>query len=187
MKFLVTGLGNIGEEYAKTRHNIGFDILDALAEASNISFKDQRYGFYTELKHRGRIYCLLKPSTYVNLSGNSVRYYLQKLKLPEDRLLVIADDIALPFGVLRMRAKGGDAGHNGLAHINQILGSSKYARLRFGIGNEFGRGQQVDYVLGEWGDEERKSMPERIKIATEAILSFGALGVERTMNLYNNR
>ncbi len=187
MKFLVTGLGNIGEEYANTRHNIGFDILDALAGASNISFKDQRYGFYTEFKHRGRIFCLLKPSTYVNLSGNAVRYYLQNLKLPEDRLLVLADDIAIPFGTIRIRAKGGDAGHNGLAHINQVLGSSNYARLRFGIGNDFGRGQQVDYVLGSWEEHEKQVLPERIKLATEAILSFGTAGIERTMNLYNNK
>lgn len=186
MKYLVTGLGNIGSEYAHTRHNIGFDILDALAGASNISFKDQRYGFYTELKHRGRTYCLLKPSTYVNLSGNAVRYYLQKLKLPEDRLLVVADDIALPFGTIRLRAKGGDAGHNGLAHINQILGSSKYPRLRFGIGNTFGRGQQVDHVLGKWEADEEKELPGRIEKAAEAILSFGVLGVERTMNQFNN-
>ena len=187
MKYLVIGLGNIGNEYANTRHNIGFNILDALASASNISFKDQRYGFYTELKHRGRTFCLLKPSTFVNLSGNAVRFYLQKLKLPEDRMLVIADDIALPFGSIRIRAKGGDAGHNGLSHINQILDSNKYARLRFGIGNEFGRGQQVDYVLGAWEDEEKAKLPERIKVATEAILSFGTLGVERTMNLYNSK
>jgi peptidyl-tRNA hydrolase, PTH1 family len=187
MKYLVTGLGNIGLEYANTRHNIGFDILDALAGASNISFKDQRYGFYAELKHRGRIFCLLKPSTYVNLSGNAVRYYLQKLKLPEDRLLVVTDDIALPFGTIRIRAKGGDAGHNGLAHINTILGTSNYARLRFGIGNEFGRGQQVDYVLGRWEDEEKKLLAERVAVAGEAILTFGTLGVQRTMNLYNNR
>jgi peptidyl-tRNA hydrolase, PTH1 family len=187
MKYLVTGLGNIGAEYANTRHNIGFDILDALAGASNIAFKDQRYGFYAELKHRGRTFCLLKPSTYVNLSGNAVRYYLQKLKLPEDRLLVVADDIALPFGTIRLRARGGDAGHNGLAHINQVLGSSKYARLRFGIGNAFGRGQQVDYVLGKWDGEEAKALPERTALAGEAILTFGTLGIERTMNLYNNR
>jgi len=186
MKYLVTGLGNIGSEYAHTRHNIGFDILDALAGASNISFKDQRYGFYAELKHRGRTYCLLKPSTYVNLSGNAVRYYLQKLKLPEDRMLVVADDIALPFGKIRLRAKGGDAGHNGLAHINQVLGSSKYPRLRFGIGNTFGQGQQVDHVLGKWEPGEEKALPERIDVATEAILSFGVLGVERTMNRFNS-
>lgn len=187
MKYLVTGLGNIGDEYKNTRHNIGFDILDALAGASNISFKDQRYGMYAELKHRSRTYCLLKPSTYVNLSGNAVRYYLRNLKLPEDRLMVVADDIALPFGKIRIRAKGGDAGHNGLAHINQILGSSKYPRLRFGIGNEFGRGQQVDYVLGKWDEEEKQAMEDRIKVATEAILAFGTLGIERTMNFYNNK
>lgn len=187
MKFLVTGLGNIGEKYAHTRHNIGFDILDALAGASNISFKDQRYGFYTELKHKGRTYCLLKPSTYVNLSGNAVRYYLQKLKLPEDRLMVVADDIALPFGTIRIRAKGGDAGHNGLAHINQVLGSSKYARLRFGIGSEFGRGQQVDFVLGEWDETEKATLDERKKVAMDAILAFGVLGIDRTMNQYNNK
>jgi peptidyl-tRNA hydrolase, PTH1 family len=187
MKYLVTGLGNIGLEYANTRHNIGFDILDALAGASNISFKDQRYGFYAELKHRGRTFCLLKPSTYVNLSGNAVRYYLQKLKLPEDRLLVVTDDIALPFGTIRIRAKGGDAGHNGLAHINTVLGTSHYARLRFGIGNEFGRGRQVDHVLGRWEEEEKKLLAERVAVAGEAILTFGTLGVQRTMNLYNNR
>ncbi len=185
MKYLVAGLGNIGLEYAHTRHNIGFDILDALAGASNISFKDKRYGNVTELKHRGRAYWMLKPSTFVNLSGNAVRYWLQKLKLPDDRLLVIADDIALPFGALRLRAKGGDAGHNGIAHINQILGHSKYSRLRFGIGNDFGQGQQVDYVLGKWSDEEKKILVEKTKLAGEAILSFGVLGIERTMNLYN--
>ena len=185
MKYLITGLGNIGDEYANTRHNIGFEILDALAGTSNISFKDKRYGFVTEMKHRGRSYWMLKPSTFVNLSGNAVRYWLQKLKLPDDRLLVVADDIALPFGTIRLRAKGGDAGHNGLAHINQILGHSKYARLRFGIGNEFGQGQQVDYVLGKWNEEERAALPKRLEIAGEAIKSFGVLGIERSMNLYN--
>jgi len=187
MKYLITGLGNIGAEYAETRHNIGFKILDALAETSNIFFKDQRYGYYTELKHRGRTYCLLKPSTYVNLSGNAVRYYLRKLKLGEDRLLIVTDDLALPFGTIRIRAKGGDAGHNGLAHINSVLGSNQYARLRFGIGNEFGPGQQVDYVLGKWDDEELKQIHDRIKVAQEAILSFGTLGIERTMNSYNGQ
>ena len=186
MKYLITGLGNIGNEYAHTRHNIGFDILDALAGASNISFKDKRYGFVTEMKHRGRTYVLLKPSTFVNLSGNAVRYWLQKLKLPDDRLLVVADDIALPFGTIRLRAKGGDAGHNGLAHINQILGHAKYARMRFGVGNDFGQGQQVDYVLGEWSAEEKKALDKRMETASEAIKSFGVLGIERTMNTYNS-
>ncbi len=185
MKYLIVGLGNVGDEYTGTRHNIGFNILDALSGVSNISFKDQRYGSVTEMKHRGRSYWMLKPSTYVNLSGNAVRFWLQKLKLPDDRLLVIADDIALPFGAIRLRAKGGDAGHNGLAHINQILGHAKYARLRFGVGNDFGQGQQVDYVLGKWSSEENKVLPERLKIAGEAIQSFGVLGIERTMNIYN--
>ena len=187
MKYLITGLGNVGDEYAHTRHNIGFDILDALAGASNLSFKDKRYGFITEMRHRGRTYWLLKPSTYVNLSGNAVRYWLQKLKIPTSHLLVVLDDIALPYGTLRLRAKGGDAGHNGLNHINAILGTSAYARLRFGIGNEFHPGQKVDYVLGEWTEEEKSTLPERIEMAGEIIKSFGVLGVERTMNHYNNK
>ncbi|MEN8156792.1 MAG: aminoacyl-tRNA hydrolase [Bacteroidota bacterium] len=187
MKYLVAGLGNIGNEYANTRHNIGFDILDALAGASNISFKDKRYGFVTEYKYRARSFWLLKPSTYVNLSGNAVRYWLNKLKLPVENLIVVVDDIALPFGTLRLRAKGGDAGHNGLAHINTILGTSAYARLRFGIGNDFGRGQQVDYVLGEWDEEENSKLPERLEMAGEIIKSFGVIGLQRTMNMYNNK
>ena len=187
MKYLVTGLGNIGEKYANTRHNIGFEVLDSLARESGISFADKRYGFIAEMKHRGRCYWLLKPSTYVNLSGNAVRYWLKKLKLTDERLLVVTDDIALPFGTLRMRAKGGDAGHNGLAHINQVLGHQKYARLRFGIGNGFYPGQQVDYVLGEWTEDERKALPERLEMAGEAVKAFGVLGVERAMNYYNNK
>ncbi|MCF8224570.1 MAG: aminoacyl-tRNA hydrolase [Bacteroidales bacterium] len=187
MKYLIVGLGNIGQEYTNTRHNIGFDILDTLAGSSGISFKDKRYGFYTEIRHRGRTYCLLKPSTYVNLSGNAVRFYLKKLKLTDDRLLVVADDMVLPFGTIRMRPRGSDAGHNGIAHIIQVLGTAEFARLRFGIGNGFSRGRQVDFVLGEWDEEERKSLPKRINLAAEAILSFGVLGIERTMNLYNNK
>ena len=187
MKYLVVGLGNIGNEYAHTRHNIGFDILDALAGASNISFKDKRYGFVAEYKYRARAYWLLKPSTYVNLSGNAVRYWLNKLKLPIGNMIVVVDDIALPFGILRLRAKGGDAGHNGLAHINTILGTSAYARLRFGIGNDFGRGQQVDWVLGDWDEEEISKLPERLEMAGEIIRSFGVIGLQRTMNQYNNK
>ena len=187
MKYLIAGLGNIGPEYAHTRHNIGFDILDALAGASNISFKDKRYGFVAEMKYRARSYWLLKPSTYVNLSGNAVRYWLKKLKLTEENLLVVVDDIALPFGVLRLRAKGGDAGHNGLAHITTILGTSKYARLRFGIGDDFLPGGQVNYVLGEWDEEQKKQLSERIETAGEIIRSFGVIGLERTMNSYNNK
>lgn len=187
MKYLVVGLGNIGSEYAHTRHNIGFDILDALCGASNISFKDKRYGFIAEYRYRARTYWLLKPSTYVNLSGNAVRYWLKKLKLTPENLLVVVDDIALPFGTLRLRAKGGDAGHNGLAHINTILGSSAYARLRFGIGNDFFPGKQIDYVLGDWDEEEKLKLPERLEMAGEIIKSFGVIGLQRTMNEYNNK
>ena len=187
MKYLVAGLGNIGNEYAHTRHNIGFDVLDALAGASNISFKDKRYGFVAEMKHRARTYVLLKPSTFMNLSGNAVRYWLRKEKLPLENLLVVVDDIALPFGTLRLRAKGGDAGHNGLNHIQTILGTTRYARLRFGIGNDFYSGQQVDYVLSEWTKEQEKALPERIEMAGEIIKSFGIIGLERTMNMYNNK
>jgi len=187
VKYLIAGLGNIGDEYSRTRHNIGFDILDALAGASNISFKDKRYGFVAEYKHRARTYILLKPSTYMNLSGNAVRYWLKKEKLDLDRLLVVVDDLALPFGTLRLRAKGGDAGHNGLNHIQNILGTAGYARLRFGIGSDFHQGQQVDYVLSGWSEEEEKALPERIDQACEIIRSFGTLGLQRTMNHFNNK
>jgi len=187
VKYLIAGLGNIGDEYARTRHNIGFDILDALAGASNISFKDKRYGFIAEYRYRARSYWLLKPSTFVNLSGNAVRYWLRKLKLPVENLLVVVDDIALPFGILRLRAKGGDAGHNGLNHIQTILGTAGYARLRFGIGSEFYPGRQVDHVLGDWDEEEAAKLPERIEMAGEIIKSFGVIGLERTMNMYNNK
>ncbi len=187
MKYLVAGLGNIGFEYAHTRHNIGFDILDALAGASNISFKDKRYGFVSEMKYRARTYILLKPSTYMNLSGNAVRYWLKKEKLPVENLLVVVDDMALPFGSLRMRAKGGDAGHNGLNHIQTILGTTGYARLRFGIGNDYYQGQQVDYVLSGWTEEQEKALPERMEMAGEIIKSFGVIGLQRTMNAYNNK
>ena len=187
MKYLVAGLGNIGNEYAHTRHNIGFDILDALAGASNISFKDKRYGFVSEMKYRARTFVLLKPSTYMNLSGNAVRYWLKKEKLPIENLIVVVDDLALPFGTLRLRARGGDAGHNGLNHIQNILGTTSYARLRFGVGNDFYPGQQVDYVLSGWSEEQEKALPERIALAGEIIKSFGMIGLQRTMNEYNNK
>jgi PTH1 family peptidyl-tRNA hydrolase len=187
MKYLVAGLGNIGNEYAHTRHNIGFDILDALAGASNISFKDKRYGFVSEMKYRARTYVLLKPSTYMNLSGNAIRYWLNKEKLTVENLLVVVDDIALPFGTLRMRAKGGDAGHNGLNHIQTIMGTTNYARLRFGVGNDYYSGQQVDYVLSGWTEEQEKVLPERIEMAGDIIKSFGVIGLQRTMNAYNNK
>ena len=188
MKYLVVGLGNIGQEYENTRHNIGFKILDALAGASNIVFDvNKRYGAVAEYKFKGRTFILLKPSTYMNLSGNAVRYYLQKEKIDVKNLLVLVDDLALPFGKIRIRAKGGDAGHNGLKHINSILGRNDYARVRFGIGDDFSRGKQIDYVLGEWTEEEAKQLPEKYEYVTEIINAFGTIGIERTMNQYNKK
>jgi peptidyl-tRNA hydrolase, PTH1 family len=185
LKYLITGLGNPGDEYAHTRHNIGFDILDALAGASNISFQDKRYGFISEFKYKSRIIYLLKPSTYVNLSGRAVNYYMNKHKIPLENLLIIADDLALPFGKLRLRPKGGDAGHNGLNNIIQVLGTSNFSRLRFGIGNDFPQGMQVDYVLSSWDKTEEKALPEKIELANKIILSFTAIGVKFTMNEFN--
>ena len=159
MKYLVVGLGNIGSEYANTRHNIGFKVLDALAEASNISFMTVRYGDMATLKHRGRTIFLLKPSTYMNLSGKAVRYWMDQERIPRENLLIISDDIALPFGTFRMRKNGSEGGHNGLKSITECLGDNQYARMRFGVGGDFPKGRQVDYVLGEFSDEERKAMP----------------------------
>ena len=187
MKFLIVGLGNIGSEYAETRHNIGFKVLDALAGASNLFFKTERYGDVCELKHKGRTFILLKPNTFMNLSGNAVRYWLQQEKISLENLLVITDDLALPFGKLRMRGQGSDGGHNGLKHINQIMQTTKYARLRFGISAEFAKGQQVDYVLGEWGADEREALPAHIERAMKAVFSFGLIGLARTMNDVNTK
>ena len=187
MKYLIVGLGNIGAEYADTRHNAGFDVLDALAGASNISFAAARYGAVAELKYKGRPLVLLKPSTYMNLSGKAVRYWMDAEKISPENLLVISDDIALPFGTLRMRTKGSSGGHNGLKNISELLGREDYARIRFGIGGNFARGQQIDYVLGTWTDEERNLLPERLKVFGDAVLSFAAIGAERTMNLFNKK
>ncbi len=186
MKYIVFGLGNIGPEYQNTRHNIGFKILDAYAEASNVVFKPARYGDMAQVKYKGRVIVLIKPSTYMNLSGKAVNYWLQKEKVPIENMLIILDDLAIPFGSLRMRMKGGDAGHNGLKSINQVIGTQKYTRLRFGIGNEFSQGQQVDYVLGEWSREEKAKLKERIERVGELIKSFATIGTERTMNFFNN-
>ena len=187
MKYLFVGLGNIGPEYENTRHNIGFMMLDALAKASNVVFSDQRYGAIAKTSVKGRQLILLKPSTFMNLSGNAVRYWLQKENIGLENLLVIVDDLALPFGTLRLKSKGSSAGHNGLKHIEQILGTQQYARLRFGIGNDFPRGAQVDYVLDEFSGEEKQSLPERLEKAAEIVRSFCLAGVEITMNQYNNR
>lgn len=187
MKYLIVGLGNIGDEYSNTRHNIGFMVLDALVKASNTSFNDARYGAVAEVKHKGKTFVLIKPSTYMNLSGKAINYWLQKEKVPVENLLVVVDDIALPLGSLRLRAGGSDGGHNGLKSINAILGHQNYSRLRFGIGGDFSKGRQVDYVLGEWGDEEMKILPERIKNACDIVLNFGVIGLERTMNFFNKK
>ena len=187
MKYLIVGLGNIGDEYVKTRHNVGFQILDAFAKASNISFQDNRLGYRAEYKFKGRSFVLIKPTTFMNLSGRSVNYWLQKEKIPVEKLLVIVDDIALPFGTLRLRPKGSDAGHNGLADINLTLGNQNYARLRFGIGDDFPKGFQVQYVLGEWTEEEKKILPAKFDIAIEIIKNFGLIGLAQTMNQFNNK
>jgi len=186
LKYLIFGLGNIGPEYHKTRHNIGFTILDALAEASNVVFKPKRLASVAEYKYKSRYFILIKPSTYMNLSGKAVNYWIQKTKVPIENILVLVDDLALPFGHLRIKAKGADGGHNGLRSINETLGRNDFARLRFGIGNIFNQGQQVDYVLSEWNIEEKKQLPERLQVVNDAIRSFGTIGINRTMNLYNN-
>lgn len=187
MKYLIAGLGNIGAEYKNTRHNIGFQILDALTGASNISFNDKRYGFVAEYKYKARTFILLKPTTYVNLSGRAVAYWMQKEDIEISNLLVLVDDLALPFGTIRVRAKGGAGGHNGLENINQVLGRNDYARLRFGIGDNFHKGFQVDYVLGDWSREEEKELPSKIDSCIEIIQSFGTIGTERTMNFFNKK
>lgn len=187
MKYLIAGLGNIGAEYKNTRHNIGFQILDALAGASNISFNDRRYGFVAEYKFKARTFILLKPTTYMNLSGRAVAYWLQKESIELSNLLVLVDDLALPFGTIRVRAKGGAGGHNGLENINQVLGRNDYTRLRFGIGDNFHKGFQVDYVLGDWSKEEEKELPAKIDTSIEIIQSFATIGTERTMNFFNKK
>lgn len=187
MKYLIVGLGNIGDEYVNTRHNIGFIVADALAQHTGASFKTERYGDVCKLKHKGRILVVLKPSTFMNLSGKAIKYWLTKENIPLENMLVVTDDLALPTGVLRLRGKGGDGGHNGLINIIQELQTAKFARLRVGIGNEFARGYQVDYVLGKWTHQEEEIMIPKIKTAVEIIQSFVSIGITRTMNVYNTR
>ncbi|MCL2512007.1 MAG: aminoacyl-tRNA hydrolase [Bacteroidales bacterium] len=186
-KYLITGLGNIGSEYANTRHNIGFMMLDRLAEEEKFVFADNRYGSVAEYKHRGCVFVLLKPSTYMNLSGLAVNYWLKKKKVEPDRLLVLVDDLALPFGTLRLKGKGSDGGHNGLKSINEVIGTQDYARLRFGVGNQFEQGRQMDFVLSEWTEEEATALPDRLKLTSDIIRSFATVGLARTMNLFNNK
>ena len=186
-KFLIVGLGNVGEEYENTRHNIGFTIIDTLAKENNLKFTVDRLAAVAEYKFKGKTLILVKPSTYMNLSGKAVNYWLQAEKITKENLLVITDDLALPFGSVRMKGKGSDGGHNGLKNIQETLNTSEYARLRFGVGNEFSKGKQVDYVLGKWDIEEEKNIGPRIKLALEMIQGFATIGLQRTMSAYNNK
>ena len=187
MKYLIVGLGNIGNEYQDTRHNIGFTILDAFAKASNVFFTENRYGSTCEVKMKGRTLILLKPSTFMNLSGNALRYWMQKETIEIDNVLVVVDDLALPFGTLRLKPQGSDAGHNGLKNIQEILGHNNYPRLRFGIGNDFSKGRQVEYVLGKWTKEQSEALPERAERCAEIIQSFCLAGMQLTMTQFNNK
>lgn len=187
MKYLIVGLGNIGDEYRLTRHNIGFMVLDAFAEASNISFSTGRYGDVGHGRIKNKQVVLLKPSTYMNLSGNAVRYWKEAEKIELDHILVVVDDIALPLGAIRIKGQGSDAGHNGLKNIAQMLGSQAYPRLKFGIGNDFPRGCQIDYVLGRFTAEQQAEIKPRIEVATEAIREFVLAGIGNAMCKYNNK
>lgn len=187
MKYLIVGLGNIGIEYQNTRHNIGFKVLDAFAEASNITFSTQRYGDIAQVRVKNKILILLKPSTYMNLSGEAVRYWMNKENIPLENVLVVVDDIALPFGAIRIKGKGSDGGHNGLKNIANMIGTQSYARLRFGVGNDFPKGAQIDYVLGNFTEEQAKTMPERLNVAVDAIKAFCLSGLTFAMNNFSNK
>ncbi len=185
LKYLIVGLGNMGAEYDDTRHNAGFLVVDKLAEEFEVTFKDSRLGFVSEFKHKGRTFILLKPTTYMNRSGKAVLYWLQKHNIKVDNLLVIVDDLNLDFEKIRLRGKGSAGGHNGLKDINQVLGGNNYARLRFGIGSDFSKGRQVDFVLGKWSNQEAEKLPELTKKAADIVKSFGAIGLAFTMNQFN--
>ena len=187
MKYLIVGLGNIGDEYANTRHNIGFMMVDAFAESKNATWEDKRYGFVARCRVKSAEIILLKPSTYMNLSGNAVRYWLQQEKIPVENMLVLVDDLNLPFGSIRMRKQGSNGGHNGLGHIQQVLGTQNYARLRFGIGNDFPKGGQVDFVLGEFGAEDLAKMDERIGVASDMIKDYALQGIQHAMCNFNKK
>jgi PTH1 family peptidyl-tRNA hydrolase len=186
-KFLIVGLGNIGAEYVNTRHNIGFKIVDFLAKKEGINFETVKLGALAEYKYKGRTFLLLKPNTYMNLSGKAVKYWMDKENIPQENILVITDDLNLSFGTIRIRKKGSDGGHNGLKNINLVLNSQEYARFRFGISDEFKKGKQIDYVLGEWDDAEKTALPERLEVASEIIKSFGTAGLENTMTTFNGK
>lgn len=184
-KFLIVGLGNVGEEYANTRHNIGFTIVDQIAEEAGVKFKSDRLADVATVKHKGKQLILIKPSTYMNLSGKAVNYWLQAEKIEIENMLVLVDELALPFGKIRLGPKGSDGGHNGLKSIQETIGTTNYPRLRFGIGNEFGKGYQVNYVLGKWTEEEKKILDARVKIAADAVKAFAFIGLQRCMNEFN--
>ena len=186
-KFLIVGLGNIGAEYVNTRHNIGFKVLDFLARKESLDFKTVKLGSLAEYKLKGRTLLLLKPNTYMNLSGKAVQYWMQKEKIEKDNVLIITDDLNLSFGTIRIKPKGSDGGHNGLKSIQQTLNTSDYPRFSFGISDEFKKGKQVDYVLGEWDEIEKGKLPERLEIASEAVASFALGGLENTMTTYNGK
>lgn len=185
MKYLIAGLGNIGAEYEFTRHNIGFEVLNELARKLDTQFDVGRLAYHAEGKSKGRTLHLIKPTTYMNLSGKALTYWKNETKTDVNNILVVTDDISLPFGKLRMRGKGSDGGHNGLKNITELLQTPNYPRLRFGVGDNFAKGRQVDYVLGKWSTEEQKDLEAYIQRAVEAILSFTSIGIERTMNVYN--
>lgn len=187
MKYLIVGLGNPGAEYDNTRHNIGFEILDLMVKDFDKEWKDDYLGYIAELKHKGRTFILLKPTTYMNLSGKAVRYWLQKHKIQKNNLLVVLDDLNLPFGKQRLRGKGKDGGHNGLKDIDKMTGGNNYARLRFGIGNDYHKGQQVNFVLGKWNDEENEQLPDLLNYAVDTIKAFGTIGIQHAMNQFNKK
>jgi PTH1 family peptidyl-tRNA hydrolase len=186
-KFLIVGLGNIGEKYDNTRHNIGFKILDTIASEENTTFESQKLGNIAKFRFKGRTFILLKPSTFMNLSGKSIKYWMIKENIPKENLLIICDDLNLIFGAIRIKAKGSDGGHNGLKDINVILQTQQYARFRFGVGAEFSKGRQVDYVLGKWNDDELKLLPERLEKSLQIVKSFGTAGLNNTMNTFNGK
>ena len=187
MKYLIVGLGNIGPEYADTRHNIGFMVLDYLAKKFDAQFETGRHSFVTEIKTKGRTFVLVKPTTYMNLSGKAVSHWLNTLKLPAEQMMVITDDIAIPFGKIRIRTKGSAGGHNGLKHIEQTLGHNNYPRLRFGVGDSFHKGKQVDYVLSKFSEDEQIELQTLIEKAADSVIAFGTIGLERTMNQFNTK